>query len=122
MFYISLPTIIVLGTAASIGSWLGFSARRWLAILKWSKRWMAQLPEQYHHKASNDLFPSRPVRTINWLFYRFLYWYITTDLAGLFELQQRRFQLFNWISGFMGRSYCLIRLYILNLIPLFKKT
>ena len=48
----------MLGTAASIGSWLEFLQGRWLSDTKVVKRWMAQLPEQYHHKA-NDLFHRR---------------------------------------------------------------
>ncbi len=115
-----LPTIIVLGTAASIGSWLGFLQGRWLSDTKVVKRWMAQLPEQYHHKA-NDLFHRRGLYAL--LIGRFIGFVRTLlpTLAGLSELQQRRFQLFNWISGFLWVGLIVSLGYILNLIPFIQK-
>ncbi|SUC21087.1 DedA-family membrane protein [Proteus mirabilis] len=42
-------------------------------------------------------------------------------MAGLSELQQRRFQLFNWISGFLWVGLIVSLGYILNLIPFIQK-
>ena len=50
-----VPTILLLATAASLGCWLGFVQGRWLSETKIVKRWLSQLPEEYHKKA-NDMF------------------------------------------------------------------
>ena len=59
---------------------------------------MAQLPEQYHHKA-NDLFHRQGLYTITGSFY-WVRAYIVPWLVYQ-ELKQRRFQIFNWLSGFL---------------------
>ena len=114
------PTIIILGAAASIGSWLGFLQGRWLSDTKIVKRWMAQLPEQYHHKA-NDLFHRQGLYAL--LLGRFIGFVRTLlpTLAGLSELQQRRFQIFNWLSGFLWVGIIVSLGYVLNLIPFIQK-
>ncbi|MCF1958428.1 VTT domain-containing protein, partial [Escherichia coli] len=42
-------------------------------------------------------------------------------LAGLSELQQRRFQIFNWLSGFLWVGIIVSLGYVLNLIPFIQK-
>lgn len=115
-----IPTIVILGTAASIGSWLGFLQGRWLSDTRVVKRWMSQLPEQYHQRA-NDLFHRQGLYAL--LIGRFIAFVRTLlpTLAGLSELEQRRFHLFNWISGFLWVGIIVSLGYILNQIPFVQK-
>ncbi|HCH51474.1 MAG TPA: DedA family protein [Proteus sp.] len=115
-----IPTIAILGTAASVGSWLGFLQGRWLSDTKIVKRWMSQLPDQYHQRA-NELFHRQGLYAL--LIGRFIAFVRTLlpTLAGLSELEQRRFHLFNWISGFLWVGIIVSLGYILNQIPFVQK-
>lgn len=48
-----IPTILILTVAASLGCWLGFLQGRWLSDTKVVKRWLEQLPQEYHHKSQS---------------------------------------------------------------------
>ncbi|TOL41283.1 DedA family protein, partial [Vibrio parahaemolyticus] len=64
------------------------------------KRWLSQIPEEYHTKA-NNMFNKQGLYAL--LIGRFLAFVrtILPLLAGLSELSHRRFQFFNWLSGLL---------------------
>ncbi|BBG61238.1 DedA family protein [Providencia rustigianii] len=111
-----IPTILLLATAASLGCWIGFIQGRWLSETKMVKRWLAQLPDEYHKKA-NDMFNRQGLYAL--LIGRFLAFVRTLLplLAGLSDLSHRRFQLFNWLSGFLWVGIIVTLGYAINQIP-----
>lgn len=115
-----IPTILILTVAASLGCWLGFLQGRWLSDTKVVKRWLEQLPQEYHHKA-NHLFHNQGLYAL--LIGRFLAFVRTLlpVLAGLSELSHRRFQLFNWLSGLLWVGLIVTLGYALNQIPFIKQ-
>lgn len=84
------------------------------------KRWLEQLPQEYHHKA-NHLFHNQGLYAL--LIGRFLAFVRTLlpVLAGLSELSHRRFQLFNWLSGLLWVGLIVTLGYALNQIPFIKQ-
>ncbi|MTC79265.1 DedA family protein [Providencia sp. wls1916] len=115
-----VPTILLLATAASLGCWLGFVQGRWLSETKIVKRWLSQLPEEYHKKA-NDMFNRQGLYAL--LIGRFLAFVRTLLplLAGLSDLSHRRFQLFNWLSGLLWVGIIVTLGYAVNQIPFVKE-
>lgn len=115
-----VPTILLLATAASLGCWLGFVQGRWLSETKIVKRWLSQLPEEYHKKA-NDMFNRQGLYAL--LIGRFLAFVRTllSLLAGLSDLSHRRFQLFNWLSGLLWVGIIVTLGYAVNQIPFVKE-
>lgn len=113
-----LPTLAIL-TAAGIGSWLGFVQGRWLSDTKTVRRWMTQIPKNYHQKAE-VLFNRHGLYAL--LIGRFLGFVRTLlpMLAGLSSLPNRRFQFFNWLSGFLWVAIITTFGYVLNQIPFVK--
>ncbi len=115
-----IPTILLLTAAASIGCWLGFLQGRWLSETKVVKRWLSQIPHEYHEKA-NQMFHKQGLYAL--LIGRFLAFVRTLlpVLAGLSELSQKRFQLFNWLSGLLWVGIIVSLGYALNQIPFIKQ-
>ncbi|EMM5118837.1 TPA: DedA family protein [Providencia stuartii] len=115
-----IPTILLLTTAASLGCWLGFLQGRWLSETKIVKRWLSQIPHEYHDKA-NHMFHKQGLYAL--LIGRFLAFVRTLlpVLAGLSELSHRRFHLFNWLSGLLWVGIIVTLGYALNQIPFVKQ-
>lgn len=115
-----VPTVLLLTTAASLGCWLGFLQGRWLSDTKIVKRWLSQIPHEYHDKA-NQMFHKQGLYAL--LVGRFLAFVRTLlpVLAGLSELSHRRFQLFNWLSGLLWVGIIVTLGYALNQIPFVKQ-
>ncbi|MBP6123711.1 MULTISPECIES: DedA family protein [Providencia] len=115
-----IPTILLLATAASLGCWLGFLQGRWLSETNMVKRWLSQIPDEYHTKA-NNMFNKQGLYAL--LIGRFLAFVRTLlpVLAGLSDLSHRRFQLFNWLSGLLWVSIIVTLGYALNQIPFVKE-
>ncbi|MCW2256319.1 membrane protein DedA with SNARE-associated domain [Providencia alcalifaciens] len=115
-----VPTVLLLTTAASLGCWLGFLQGRWLSDTKIVKRWLSQIPHEYYDKA-NHMFHKQGLYAL--LIGRFLAFVRTLlpVLAGLSELSHRRFQLFNWLSGFLWVGIIVTLGYALNQIPFVKQ-
>lgn len=115
-----IPTILLLIVAASLGCWIGFLQGRWLSETQVVKRWLAQIPEEYHTKA-NNMFNKQGLYAL--LIGRFLAFVrtILPLLAGLSELSHRRFQFFNWLSGLLWVGLIVTLGYALNQIPFVKE-
>lgn len=115
-----IPTIIILTVAASLGCWLGFLQGRWLSETNIVKRWLSQIPNEYHEKA-NQMFNKQGLYAL--LAGRFLAFVRTLlpVLAGLSDLSHRRFQIFNWLSGLLWVGIIVSLVYTLNQIPFIKQ-
>lgn len=92
--------IIILTTGASIGSWIGFLQGRWLGNTKLVQNWLSHIPPHYHQRA-HTLFHRHGLAAL--FIGRFLAFVRTLlpTLAGISGLDGKRFQFFNWMSGFL---------------------
>ncbi|WP_159565650.1 DedA family protein [Budvicia diplopodorum] len=92
--------IVILTTGASLGSWLGFLQGLWVGNTKIVQNWLSHIPPHYHQRAHN-LFHKHGLAAL--FVGRFLAFVRTLlpTLAGISGLSPRRFQLFNWMSGFL---------------------
>lgn len=98
---INYPLVIVILTAgASIGSWIGFLQGRWLGNTKLVQNWLSHIPPHYHQRA-HTLFHRHGLAAL--FIGRFLAFVRTLlpTLAGISGLDSKRFQFFNWMSGFL---------------------
>lgn len=93
-------TIVILTAGASLGCWLGYVQGKWLGNTRIVKGWLSHLPEHYHQRA-HGLFHRHGLAAL--LIGRFLAFVRTLlpTIAGLAGLNNSRFQLFNWLSGFL---------------------
>ncbi|CDM88396.1 DedA family protein [Xenorhabdus bovienii] len=114
-----IPTVILLTIAASLGCWLGYLQGRWLGHTRIVKNWLAQLPVQYRERA-HVLFAKHGLAAL--LIGRFLAFVRTLlpTFAGISGLNSKRFQFFNWLSGFLWVIIIVSFGYILNQIPFVK--
>ncbi|MBC8950671.1 MULTISPECIES: DedA family protein [Xenorhabdus] len=114
-----IPTVVLLTIAASLGCWLGYLQGRWLGHTRIVKNWLAQLPLQYRQRA-NVLFSKHGLSAL--LIGRFLAFVRTLlpTFAGISGLNNKRFQFFNWLSGFLWVIIIVGFGYILNQIPFVK--
>ncbi|MBD2826303.1 DedA family protein [Xenorhabdus szentirmaii] len=115
-----IPTMLLLTAAASLGSWLGYLQGRWLGHTHLVKNWLAHLPLQYRQRA-NVLFTKHGLSAL--LIGRFLAFVRTLlpTFAGISGLNSKRFQFFNWLSGFLWVIIVVGFGYILNQIPFIKE-
>ncbi|GKX53774.1 DedA family protein [Budvicia aquatica] len=98
---VNYPIVVVILTAgASLGSWIGFLQGRWVGNTKLVQNWLSHIPPHYHQRAHN-LFHKHGLAAL--FIGRFLAFVRTLlpTLAGISGLNSRRFQFFNWLSGFM---------------------
>lgn len=91
-------TLLVLTTAASLGSWLSYLQGKWLGNTRMVKSWLSHLPDQYHQRA-HVMFHRHGLSAL--LLGRFVAFVRTLlpTIAGLSGLSDARFQFFNWISA-----------------------
>jgi len=115
-----VPTLIILTAAASLGCWFSYIQGRWLGNTRTVKGWLHQLPEHYHQRA-NHMFNRHGLLAL--LVGRFLAFIRTLlpTLAGISGLSQRRFQFFNWLSGFLWVAIITGFGYALSMIPFVKR-
>ncbi|WP_338884272.1 DedA family protein [Xenorhabdus sp. TH1] len=113
-------TLVILTTGASLGCWLGYLQGRWLGNTKLVQGWLSHLPAHYHQRAHN-LFHRHGLSAL--LVGRFLAFIRTLlpTLAGLAGLKSGRFQIFNWLSGFLWVIILTTLGYALGKSPLFRQ-
>ncbi|PHM39790.1 DedA family protein [Xenorhabdus mauleonii] len=113
-------TLVILTAGASLGCWIGYLQGRWLGNTKLVQGWLSHLPEHYHQRAHN-LFHRHGLSAL--LIGRFLAFIRTLlpTLAGLAGLKNGRFQLFNWLSGFLWVIILTTLGYMLGKSPLFRQ-
>lgn len=93
-------TLMILTTASSLGSWVGYLQGRWLGNTKMIQGWLSHLPEHYQQR-SHQLFHRYGLFAL--LIGRFLAFIrtILPILAGISGLNNSRFQLFNIVSALL---------------------
>ncbi|WP_340609664.1 DedA family protein [Xenorhabdus bharatensis] len=113
-------TLIVLTAGASLGCWVGYLQGRWLGNTKLVQGWLSHLPPHYHQRAHN-LFHRHGLSAL--LIGRFIAFVRTLlpTLAGLAGLNNTRFQVFNWLSGFLWVIILMTLGYALGKSPLFRE-
>lgn len=113
-------TLLLLTTAASLGCWLSYLQGRWLGNTRLVKKWMHQLPPQYHQRAT-CMFDKHGLLAL--LIGRFLAFVRTVLplIAGISGLPGRRFQFFNWLSALLWVGTVTGLGYALSMIPFVKR-
>ncbi|MCG3461896.1 DedA family protein [Xenorhabdus bovienii] len=113
-------TIFILTAGASLGCWVGYLQGRWLGNTKLVQGWLSHLPTQYYQRAHN-LFHRHGLSAL--LIGRFLAFVRTLlpTLAGIAGLKNGRFQIFNWLSGFLWVIILTTLGYALGKSPLFRQ-
>ncbi|MBI6549236.1 DedA family protein [Xenorhabdus lircayensis] len=113
-------TLAILTVGASLGCWVGYLQGRWLGNTKLVQGWLSHLPAHYHQRAHN-LFHRHGLSAL--LIGRFLAFVRTLlpTLAGLAGLNNGRFQIFNWLSGFLWVTILTTLGYALGKSPLFRQ-
>lgn len=112
-------TLLILTIAAGLGCWLSFLQGRWLGNTHVVQNWLSHLPEQYHQR-SEQLFVRHGLAAL--LIARFLAFVRTLlpTIAGLSKLENKKFHIFNWLSGFIWVASIVSLGYFLALTPIFK--
>ncbi|PHM31260.1 DedA family protein [Xenorhabdus innexi] len=113
-------TLIVLTAGASLGCWVGYIQGRWLGNTKLVQGWLSHLPPHYHQRAHN-LFHRHGLSAL--LIGRFIAFVRTLlpTLAGIAGLNNARFQVFNWLSGFLWVIILMTLGYAIGKTPLFRE-
>ncbi|AYA42042.1 DedA family protein [Xenorhabdus nematophila] len=113
-------TLLILTVGASLGCWVGYLQGKWLGNTKLVQGWLSHLPAHYHQRAHN-LFHRHGLSAL--LIGRFLAFIRTLlpTLAGLAGLNNKRFQIFNWLSGFLWVIILTTLGYALGKSPLFRQ-
>lgn len=115
-----IPTFLILSCAAGLGCWLSYLQGRWLGRSRRVKAWLSHLPPRYNQRAQL-LFHRHGLWAL--LIGRFLAFVrtIVPTLAGISELSNHRFQLFNWISAILWVGSILSLGYAISHIPFVKR-
>lgn len=110
--------VFILTCGASLGSWMGYAQGRWLGNNRTVQSWLQHLPPQYHQR-SHQLFHRHGLSAL--LIGRFLAFVRTLlpTIAGLSGLNNLRFQLFNWLSGFLWVIILTTLGYAMSKTPIF---
>lgn len=113
-------TLLILTTAASLGSWVGYIQGRWLGNTAIVQKWLGHLPAQYHQRA-HQMFHRHGLSAL--LVGRFVAFVRTLlpTIAGLSGLNNARFQFFNWMSALLWILILTVFGYALGKTPLFRK-
>ncbi|WP_440866702.1 DedA family protein [Symbiopectobacterium purcellii] len=115
-----VPTMFLLTVAASLGCWLSYLQGRWLGDTRIVKGWLLQLPAHYHQRAYHMFHRHGLVALLIGRFLAFIRTLLPT-MAGISGLNSLRFQLFNWLSGFLWVFGIVTLGYALSHVPLVKR-
>ncbi|MDY0971458.1 DedA family general envelope maintenance protein YghB [Siccibacter turicensis] len=115
-----VPTVVILTSAASLGCWFSYLQGRWLGNTRVVKGWLAQLPAKYHQRATCMFDRHGLLALLAGRFLAFVRTLLPT-LAGISGLSNRRFQLFNWLSGLLWVGGVSGLGYALSMIPFVKR-
>lgn len=114
------PTMLLLTIAASLGCWLSYLQGRWLGDTRIVKGWLLQLPAHYHQRAYHMFHRHGLVALLVGRFLAFIRTLLPT-MAGISGLNNLRFQLFNWLSGFLWVFGIVTLGYAISHVPLVKR-
>lgn len=114
------PTMVILTSAASLGCWLSYLQGRWLGNTRVVKGWLAQLPHNYHQRATCMFDRHGLLALLAGRFLAFVRTLLPT-MAGISGLPNRRFQFFNWLSALLWVGVVTTLGYALNMIPFVKR-
>lgn len=112
-------TVAILTAAASLGCWLSYVQGRWLGNTRVVKGWLAQLPEKYHQRATYMFDQHGLLALLVGRFLAFIRTLLPT-MAGISGLSNRRFQIFNWLSGLLWVGVITTVGYAISMIPFVK--
>ncbi|QZN96203.1 DedA family protein [Symbiopectobacterium purcellii] len=115
-----VPTMCLLTVAASLGCWLSYLQGRWLGDTRIVKGWLLQLPAHYHQRAYHMFHRHGLVALLIGRFLAFIRTLLPT-MAGISGLNSLRFQLFNWLSGFLWVFGIVTLGYAISHVPLVKR-
>lgn len=112
-------TILVLSIAAALGCWFSYLQGRWLGKTKTVQSWLNKIPAHYHQR-TNQLFHRHGFSAL--LIGRFLAFIRTLlpTIAGLSNMEPKRFQIFNCLSSILWVSVVTGLGYLISITPLFK--
>ncbi|MGL9751663.1 MAG: DedA family protein [Symbiopectobacterium sp.] len=115
-----VPTMFLLTIAASLGCWLSYLQGRWLGDTRIVKGWLLQLPAHYHQRAYHMFHRHGLVALLIGRFLAFIRTLLPT-MAGISGLNSLRFQLLNWLSGFLWVLGIVTLGYTISHVPLVKR-
>ncbi|EHD23397.1 MULTISPECIES: DedA family protein [Brenneria] len=115
-----IPTLLLLTVAASLGCWFSYLQGRWLGDTRLVKSWLLQLPAHYHQRAYHLFYRHGLVALLIGRFLAFIRTLLPT-IAGISGLSNTRFQIFNWLSGFLWVGGIVTLGYSMSHIPLIKR-
>ena len=112
-------TFLVLSTAAALGCWFSYLQGKWLGKTKTVQSWLHKIPAHYHQR-THQLFHKHGFFAL--LIGRFLAVVRTLlpTIAGLSNMDPKRFQIFNWLSAALWVGSVTGLGYIISMTPLFK--
>lgn len=113
-------TLLLLTTAASLGSWISYLQGKWLENNRLIKRWLVHLPDHYHQRA-HRMFHRHGLSAL--LIGRFVAFVRTLlpTIAELSGLGSSRFHFFNWVSAFVWVFILTLTGYLLGKTALFQR-
>ncbi|MCZ3383382.1 DedA family protein [Kosakonia sp. SOY2] len=115
-----VATLAILTSAASLGCWLSYIQGKWLGNTRVVKSWLSQLPVKYHERATYMFDRHGLLALLAGRFLAFIRTLLPT-MAGISGLSNRRFQLFNWLSGLLWVSAVTSLGYAISMIPFVKR-